>query len=355
MADPQEYGPRGPNLRWLWLVYLVFFLMGPLLAQSLRAFLFTMVGIAVFLPIYALAPRAKGGWVYAAIGGMLALGLLFAKSNPGASVFFVYAAAECGRLGRVRARQAIAVVMLVIVVVAAAWQQHPFFWIPALALVFVIGTATMHEFEVEQKNLELRQSREEVAELARIAERERIARDLHDLLGHTLSVVILKSELARKLAERDPVRAAAEIGEVEAVARQALTEVRAAVSAYRSRSFAGELDNARRVLSVAGVALEVETEGVVLPALHEGVLALSLREAVTNVLRHAHATSCRVALRADAGSVRLVVEDNGRGGGAEGVGLRGMRERALVLGGSVERSVGPGTRLAVDLPLPVEA
>jgi two-component system sensor histidine kinase DesK len=184
-----------------------------------------------------------------------------------------------------------------------------------------------------------------------------------------LSVVVMKSELAAKLAERDPSRAAQEIREVEAVARQALSEVRSAVTAYRAESLQGELDNARRALDAAGVALEVELEPVRLPPLYEGVLALALREAVTNVVRHARAKTCRIALRLDGqlderadqpadDTVRLVIDDDGAGArGPEGMGLRGMRERVRTLGGSVEKEVGRrqgdvGTRLTVHLSIP---
>lgn len=342
----------GRRLRWLWLVYLVFFLMGPVVYAGPAEIAWAVAGICLFLPLYVIAGRLRGWPVLWPILGMVALGLAFARWNPGSSVFFVYAAAECGRLGPPR-RAAIGVgaLMVVVALVALGIQAHPFFWGPAAALVFVVGVANSHEYQLAIKNQELRRSQGEVERLARIAERERIARDLHDLLGHTLSVVILKSELAGKLAERDPARAALEIREVEVVARKALAEVREAVSSIRAESFSGELDNARSVLESAGVALDADIDPVVLPAAQEGVLALALREAVTNVIRHAGASRCRVALRADEASVRLVVEDDGGGArGPEGAGLSGMRERVAGLGGAVERLVGDGTRLAIELP-----
>lgn len=350
-------------MRWLWLVYLVFFLMGPILyANSALQIGLAVATVAAFLPLYLWASRLSGWRILWAIGGMVALGLLNVVQNPGASVFFVYAAAECAHLGsRRRAWIGIGALMALVVLIALTIQGNPFFLFPAAALVFVVGAATLQQHEIALANREVRRSREEVERLARIAERERIARDLHDLLGHTLSVVVLKSELAAKLAERDPARAVAEIREVEAVARQALAEVRAAVTAYRAETLQGELDNARRSLAAAGVELAVELDPVTLPPLHEGVLALALREAVTNVIRHAGAAHCRVVLRGDGDGVRLVVEDDGRGPrGSEGAGLRGMRERVAGLGGVVERLAvglaagvgGTGTRLAIHLPLP---
>jgi two-component system sensor histidine kinase DesK len=369
---PAPAGPTRPKdrLRWVWLIYLVFFLMGPILYAPPRFVGYSVLGVAAFLPLYFLAPRLGEGWkMLLPIVGMAAIGLVFVRHNPGASVFFVYAAAECASLGS-RRRTFIALVLLMALVIGLALtvQKEPFFFIPAAALVLVIGIVTLHERELRKANTLVRQSRQEVERLARIAERERIARDLHDLLGHTLSVVVMKSELAAKLAERDPPRAAREIREVEAVARQALSEVRSAVTAYRAESLQGELDNARRALDAAGVTLEVELEPVRLPPLHEGVLALALREAVTNVVRHARATSCRIVLRRDGplgeradDTVRLVVDDDGAGArGPEGMGLRGMRERVRTLGGSVEKEVGRrpgdvGTRLTVHLSIPMFA
>jgi two-component system sensor histidine kinase DesK len=370
---PPPSGPTRPKdrLRWVWLIYLVFFLMGPILYAPPRFTVYSLLGVAAFLPLYFLAPRLGEGWkMLGPIVGMAAIGLIFVNHNPGASVFFVYAAAECASLGtRRRTLTALVVLMALVIAIALTVQKEPFFIIPAAALVLVIGIVTLHERELRKANTLVRQSREEVERLARIAERERIARDLHDLLGHTLSVVVMKSELAAKLAERDPSRAAQEIREVEAVARQALSEVRSAVTAYRAESLQGELDNARRALDAAGVALEVELEPVRLPPLYEGVLALALREAVTNVVRHARAKTCRIALRRDGqlderadqpadDTVRLVIDDDGAGArGPEGMGLRGMRERVRTLGGSVEKEVGRrqgdvGTRLTVHLSIP---
>lgn len=354
VAEVERASAREGRLRYLWLIYLVFFVTGPILYADAEAIAWTVVGVVVFLVLYVWATRVEGWRALAPMAGMVLLGIAYAAQNPGASVFFVYAAAEAAHLGTPRRTfGALGALLLIVAALGVAIQQQPFFWLPALALVFVVGTSNLHQHRLDRAHREIRRSRDEVERLARIAERERIARDLHDLLGHTLSVVVLKSELAARLAERDPQRAAAEIREVEAVARKALAEVRAAVTAYRAETLQGELDNARRALDAAGVALDAELDAVSLPPLQEGVLALALREAVTNVVRHAGASRCRVSLLADGGTVRLVVEDDGRGvRGPEGAGLTGMRERVASLGGAVERLAGSGTRLAVRLPLP---
>jgi two-component system, NarL family, sensor histidine kinase DesK len=188
--------------------------------------------------------------------------------------------------------------------------------------------------------------------MAMIAERERISRDLHDVLGHTLSVIVLKSELASKLATTDPARAAEEIRDVERISREALAEVRAAVQGYRSAGLAAEVSNARRVLETAGVQLESSLDSPSLPPAQEGVLAMALREAVTNVVRHARAGVCRLDLRESGGWCEMEVADDGRGGSLpEGNGLSGMRRRIEALGGTLELDGATGTRLRIRVPV----
>jgi two-component system sensor histidine kinase DesK len=195
-------------------------------------------------------------------------------------------------------------------------------------------------------------AQDEIEHLARIAERERIARDLHDVLGHTLSLIILKSELASKVADTNPARAVAEIRDVEAISREALAQVRAAVKGYRSTGLENELIHAEQTLETAGIHVETSIDRPSLPLAHEGVLALALREAVTNVVRHAHATSCRVRLEKTGSWCEMEIADDGRGGEApEGSGLSGMRTRVEALGGTLLRETGRGTSLKIRLPL----
>ena len=192
--------------------------------------------------------------------------------------------------------------------------------------------------------------------LIAVAERERIARDLHDVLGHTLSVIVLKAELAGRLMGRDDVRAAAEIADVERTARTALAEVREAIGGYRSKGLTAEVEQARLTLDAAGVALECESRPPSLRPNEETVLSLAVREAVTNIVRHAAATRCVMRFeRTLDGFDALLVEDNGSGAegqsaNREGNGLRGMRERVQALGGRFRVERDQGTRLIVELP-----
>lgn len=197
----------------------------------------------------------------------------------------------------------------------------------------------------------LAQVQREKEKLAANAERERIARDLHDLLGHTLSVIVLKSELAGKLAGKNPARAAEEIREVERISREALHEVRSAVRGYRGSGFAAELARAKVALDTAGIRLNVTDHLTDLPSDVEASAALLLREAVTNVVRHSQAREVTVSLAAAGGGYRLTIRDDGVGGEApEGTGLSSMRERLRAIGGALERDGRNGTCLTAQFP-----
>jgi len=205
---------------------------------------------------------------------------------------------------------------------------------------------------------ELRAAREELARLAIMEERARFARDLHDLLGHSLSLMALKSELASRLALRAPERSVAEMRDVEREARGALQEVREAVANYRQPVLAQELCAAKELLAAAGMSYSAEGASVALPPAIEAMFGWVVREGVTNVIRHSHAGQCTIRLlRAGSRAILEVIDDGtGTSGGqplAPGSGLRGLGERAALLGGNCEAGAlsGGGFRLAVSLPI----
>lgn len=228
---------------------------------------------------------------------------------------------------------------------------NPWTWGFPLFLGLAVGSGNLIAAQRMRANQKLTLAHEEIEHLAKVAERERIARDLHDVLGHTLSVVVLKSELAGKILHQNPDRAQKEMAEVEQIARTALAEVREAIRGYRAEGLAAELDRARATLDAAGVILDCSSKPPKLLPAQETVLSLILREAVTNIVRHAHASHCRISLDQDSNRTVLLIEDNGRGGiQAEGSGLRGMRERVQSLSGSLQIFSSNGTRLIIDVP-----
>lgn len=225
----------------------------------------------------------------------------------------------------------------------------------ALLTMAVVWTLTYFHRQGVRRDAALRLSQDEVRRLAAMAERERIGRDLHDLLGHTLSLVAIKSELADRLFERDPERARAELRETREVARQALAQVRSAVTGIRSTGLAAELASSRLMLETAGVSLDIERAAHALPDAIEDALAMVLREAVTNIQRHAHARRVRFRLSVAPMQVAMHIDDDGRGGSLrEGNGLRGMRERIASIGGALvlDSTPGQGTHIEVTVPLP---
>jgi two-component system, NarL family, sensor histidine kinase DesK len=348
--------PDDPEIGWTpyaWLIYLTSFLIWPVLrSASLREWALTAAGTAIFLVLYFWGHWLEGRKILWAAGGILLLGVLFVPWNPGAGTFFIYAASFIADAVPPRFAWGLLGVLLAILALETPLAHlSPYAWAPAAVFSLVIGSICIHGSEVKRVNARLRMAQEEVERLAKTAERERIARDLHDVLGHTLSLITLKSELAGKLLDRDPERAGREIREVERISREALHEVRTAIAGYRSEGLQAEMGRARLALESAGVRLEYFTEAVELDSGQETVLALALRESVTNVVRHAAARSCRITLEQRAGETRLEVDDDGRGGSApEGIGLASMRERVEGLGGTLERSAASGTTLRIVLP-----
>lgn len=348
--------PDIPEIGWtpyVWLIYLGIFWSEPVVqGASAGEWIATAAATAVFLVLYFRGYWCGNAGLVACAAGIALIGALFAATNYGANVFFVYAAAFLGNLFPVR-RAVMSLAILVAVLAALSWTLRlpPWFWVPAGVFSVIIGGVNIHFREVSRANAKLRLAQEEVERMAKTAERERIARDLHDLLGHTLSLITLKSELAGKLIEQDPERAGREIREVERISREALREVRTAVAGYRSAGVPAELEGARLALEAADVKLEYFAAPVELQPAQETVLALALREAVTNVIRHAAARTCRITLEQTAEEIRLEVCDDGRGGSApEGIGLASMRERVEALGGRLERRAGTGTSLLITLP-----
>jgi two-component system sensor histidine kinase DesK len=239
-----------------------------------------------------------------------------------------------------------ALIVAIVPAVVPSWHTGVD-WTDAFTLALVT-LAMWGFFNIIRSNVALAAARADLARLAAENERTRIARDLHDLLGHSLTTITVKAGLARRLAERgDMGRAATQISEVEELTRGALTDVRAAVSGYRDVSLAGELATAREVLRAAGIiAILPATPDIVAPEVRE-LFGWVVREGVTNVVRHSRAAHCTIRL----GSTWVEVVDDGRGGGAAaGNGLVGLRERVNAAGGTVRTMSDAGWRLRVELP-----
>jgi two-component system sensor histidine kinase DesK len=387
LQDEQEGRGLSPYLLWgIWLMWLPFLIQPGVAFAQARPSLLKLVVLAGFGPFigvylwatwqeaYLLTRVApvesrfqRGWWVPLALLLGLSLPAPFLQGAWGLGALIFVSASVAARL---TVRQAALVFgglmlldLLLGVITAAPWVTIAFmiFLIPAVG-------ATIATFSrAFRTNRELRLARREIARLAVSEERLRFARDLHDLLGHSLSLITLKSELAEQLIPEDPEQAQREVRDIESAARTALQEVREAVAGYRQTTLASELQRARELLAAAGIRCIVQNDAGELLAPIEVLLTWVVREGITNVMRHSRAKQCVISLTRQPGEICLNVTDDGQGGklqvsplwqqsGQQGNGLRGMRERVETLGGRFE--AGPagkqGFRLGVILPLSPE-
>ncbi|SMD71500.1 Sensor histidine kinase DesK [Bacillus mobilis] len=204
---------------------------------------------------------------------------------------------------------------------------------------------------------QLNEANEQIKDLVKREERQRIARDLHDTLGHTLSLITLKSQLVEKLIVKNPERASAEAEEITQTSRTALKQLRELISDMRMITVEEELEQIKAILQAANVELEVKQEASAssLSPIEQNIVGMCLREAVTNVVKHSKATCCTVSVRESQGELILTVEDNGiglAGQSHDGNGIRGMKERIALIDGFVEMgTINPGTLLTVKVPV----
>jgi two-component system sensor histidine kinase DesK len=361
---------RGRSIvRWVALLYAAYFFVMPAYRNSLAVKIEFAALYAVFLTLYFLAVERYASSTGGQLAGrrqivtfvlfFLAV-FLYYPLNPDAYVLFVYPfALLCLFLDRLRTVFLVMVALMVGVVAETRYLGRPFADAENVLLYCVIFGLSNFAFAWQARtNALLQRANLEIERLTLEAERERIARDLHDLLGHTLTVIAVKLDLARRLLSQDADRSRKEIVEAEQTARHALTEVREAVSGYRAEGLDAEISRARTSLLSADVKLTTALAPVSLSSPQVNVLCLALREAVTNIVRHAHATVCRMTLVEKDRTIHFTIEDNGRGGQIrEGNGLRGIRERLQSMAGAVKltASANGGTSLELRLPLERES
>ena len=369
-------GDRRYRLQVPFVAVTLFFTLAPLVSllsstPPATALALLLAGWAIFglvlVRLFRLGPFASAlsdRWIGVAALALTAIALtaqlVFGVSA--ATALYFYAGVTAARLESERGAVGIGLVALVAAFGTGSLTGD---WADALTLGVTVATISLTIFALTRlgrANRQLQAARRELADLAVAEERARIARDLHDTLGHSLSVIALKAELARRVLPDDPARAGAEIGDVERVAREALTSVRETVSGYRQPTLAMELAGARAALAAAGIEARVEPAPEDLPRDVDAVLGWAVREGITNVLRHSDAAHARVRVLVAGGDAAVEIEDDGRPaseaeesgeGRRTGTGLAGLRERAARLGGGLE--AGPlasgGFRLRVAVPV----
>jgi len=365
VAAPKWILVRGRWIvRWAALLYSVYFFLFPAYRHSFAVWMEYAVFYAAFLVLYFLVGQLSGRRQTVAFVSFFLLPFLYYPFNREAAGMFVFPFAMlCLFVSRLRVLFLVLLVTMGGVTAETRYLEHTF--TAAENILFfcvVIGLSNFAFAQQARTNSILERANSEIVRLTREAERERIARDLHDLLGHTLTVITVKLDLARRLLSQVPdasparnlIRVRSEIAEAEQTARNALAEVREAVSGYRAEGLDAEMGRIRRSLLAADVKLSTTLTPVDLSSCQINVLCLALREAVTNIVRHAHATACHVALFERDRTIHFTIEDNGLGGQiGEGNGLRGMRERVQSIAGAMKMtgSAQGGTSLEITLPL----
>lgn len=330
-----------------------------------RWLLLTVLSYSLFLWLYAVSVCASERRAHLAALGMLLLCFALLPWYPSGLSYFVFGCVMLQPRGNGALRRYVVWLLACNLALMGYARLIGYPWVALVwmpAVTAIIGIITFVERLNRQRDAALKLSHEEVRRLAALAERERIGRDLHDLLGHTLSMVALKSDLAGRLLARDPQAAQAEIAAVSQVAREALAQVRGAVSGIRAAGIAAELAAAKLLLESDGIAFDYHVDEAFsaqpLPAAAETALAMCLREAATNIQRHARARSAQALFTRDAGELLLRIRDDGRGGElVPGNGLSGMRERVRALGGRLrlDSSAQAGTCVEIRLPLAANA
>jgi two-component system, NarL family, sensor histidine kinase DesK len=367
--------PASLTRKLLLSAFVTYFLLAPAISDVIQhvtpATAFIATASIVFTGIvgWRVVLRARPGldgtpWAWLAVIVALAIAIFAVGHGLSWLIVLAIAAAACGRFTATIWPAVIgAVCCSSASLIVAARQAHPVDAGNMLLLLIVPAMAAFLTYVSTKRNetvAELRQTRAELARVAVADERLRIARDLHDLLGQSLSLITLKAELSRRMIDTDTTSAAREMAELEAVARQSLSDVRAAVAGYRQPDLASELGVARQLLTAAGLSCQITTPpDLHLPADVDTVLAWTVREGITNVVRHARATRAAITVTttdADAdGRVAAEITDNGAGplAGPAGSGLAGLSERVRHLGGNLMAGPAPsgGFRLQVTIPV----
>lgn len=387
IRDP--YKTRGRSRYFVWFVWLVWLpLIPPIIIERFRShpalsdLMISLTGVALFFGIYLWGswrhvrrllvdpapPADRADWLITLILAVLSTVLTFVYAKEW-GILFYFTSGDAGiRFPVARAITMIGALVVFVVSMEVVFRVDWFTIGQTVLFLCVIGGISIGIIRAITTSWQLHDAREELAHLAVTTERLRIARDLHDLLGHNLSLIVLKSELARRLVHVAPERAMAEIGDVEQAARSTLQEVREVVTSYRQPGLLNELHNAQELLAAAGIAYQYEgparSEETLLAAL-EAVLAWTVREGVTNIVRHSHAHHCLIRMIREQHEVHLEIVNDGVAlaqaegtnstdqGSKGGHGLRGLTERVEASGGRLEAgslSQG-GFRLSVAISL----
>lgn len=353
--------PGGETSIWLrldtpfvWLAYLpLYFIPWLFVRPDAIQIAGSAVGLALFLALYLRGSGTTGRPLIAYAISVLVLSIALIPAMGNWTVLSIYAAAMIGELRPARHAGLLVGSFAAVTAGAGLFSGQPFlYWGFGVFLMVMVGSANISRAALQDKNAELSRAQDAVRHMAATAERERIARDVHDLIGRSLTLIAIKADLAARLAPKDAGRAEGEMHAIAATAREALVELREAIAGMTGATLAREISSARTALSAAGISCTVDADAAGLDPGRGAVLAMTLREAVTNVIRHSGARHCWITLAEGPDGLELTVRDDGDGTAVrEAGGLAGVRSR-LAAGGGALTIAGDalGTRVVARLP-----
>lgn len=344
------------KLSWVYLINLIFYVMPLFIGHfALWQYISMAAALLLFLVCYFWAYRSRRSDMHWPIAGIVLVATLITPVNPGSVSMFAYAGFFIGfayTLPRYLLLMSLLIALLVLLelMLTIHWDLFLVMGAPIVLAVSLLGRA--EQAKLRHRLAEL-QSEDEIKQLATMVERERIARDLHDILGHTLSSVILKADLAEKLLARQHTDAAQQqLTELSQIARDALSQVRQSVSGYKHQGLSAEVSKLLCRLRDAGFQVVLNGEIPKLDARRETALILALTELVTNVIRHSKGDSCNLSFLQHGNEFTICLSDNGQTNAIkEGNGICGLRERLAAIGGTLALQQNDGITALIQLPL----
>lgn len=344
------------KLSWVYLFNLIFFFI-PLFTVRFLWWQYLLMAVALmgFLYCYFWAYSCTRREMLKPTLGIIAIASLITPINPGSIAMFSYAGFFIGYANPSnRYLAAIAALIALLVILDLTLTIHwPHFLHIGVPIVLGVSFLGWIEQQTMRKRLQEQRSADEIKQLAAMVERERIGRDLHDILGHTLSSIILKADLAEKLLARQQAEAAQQqLTELSAIARDALSQVRQSVSGFKHQGLTAEVAKLLSRLRDAGFQVELSGEIPQLDSRRETTVILALTELVTNIMRHSQGDSCQLGFMQNNHRLQLQLTDNGKAAAfKEGNGLTGLRQRLAAIGAQLTLEHGSGFRAIIELPL----
>lgn len=343
------------KMSWVYLINLIFYII-PLFTVRFSPwqYLSMLSALLLFLGCYFWAYRCNRHNMHWPIAGIVLVAALITPVNPGSVSMFAYAGFFIGFAYSLKHYLLLITLLLALLVLldltlTIHWNLFLIMGIPIVLAVSFLGRAEQAKL---RHRLAEQQSGDEIKQLATMVERERIGRDLHDILGHTLSSIILKADLAEKLLARQQADAAQQqLTELSQIAREALSQVRQSVSGYKHQGLTAEVARLLSRLRDAGFVAELTGEIPHLDSRRETAVVLALTELVTNIMRHSKGDSCQLRFTEQAGTLKICLSDNGRQADVkEGNGITGLRERLTAINATLTLQHNQGLTAIIELP-----